>query len=53
VVKQKTAQELWDYDKNKIDLLKEYDYNLEVVWESDYKKDNTIINKLIKKYDTR
>jgi G:T-mismatch repair DNA endonuclease (very short patch repair protein) len=53
VVKQKTAQELWDYDKNKIDLLKEYDYNLEVVWESDYKKDNTIINKLIKKYDTK
>lgn len=52
-VKQKTAQELWDYDKKKIDLIKHYGYNLEVVWESDYKKDNTIINKLIKKYDTK
>lgn len=52
-VKQKTAKELWEYDKNKIDLIKEKGYNLEVVWESDYKSDKTIINKLIKKYDTK
>jgi G:T-mismatch repair DNA endonuclease (very short patch repair protein) len=52
-VKKKTAQQLWEYDKKKIDLLKEYGYNLEVVWESDYKKDNTIIKKLIKKYDAK
>jgi G:T-mismatch repair DNA endonuclease (very short patch repair protein) len=52
-VKQKTAKELWEYDKNKIDLIKEKGYNLEVVWESDYKSDKTIINKIIKKYDTK
>ena len=51
--KQKTAKELWEYDKNKIDLIKEKGYNLEIVWESDLKEDNTIINKLIKKYDAK
>lgn len=50
-VKGKTAKELWEYDKNKIDLIKSYGYNLEIVWESELKEDNTIINKLIKKYD--
>jgi G:T-mismatch repair DNA endonuclease (very short patch repair protein) len=44
-VKQKTAKEMWDYDKNKIDLILENGYNLEVVWESDYNDDKTIINK--------
>ena len=51
--KQKTAKELWEYDKNKIDLIKENGYNLEIVWESDFKDDNTIINKIIKKYDAK
>ena len=51
--KQKTAKELWEYDKNKIDLIKEKGYNLEIVWESDLKEDNTIINKLIKKDDAK
>jgi G:T-mismatch repair DNA endonuclease (very short patch repair protein) len=50
-VKGKTAKELWEYDKNKIDLIRSYGYNLEVVWESDLNEDTTIINKLIKKYD--
>jgi len=50
-VKQATAKELWEYDKNKIDLIKKSGYNLEIVWESDLKSDPTIINKLIKKYD--
>ena len=49
--KQKTAKELWEYDKNKIDLIKGKGYNLEIVWESDLKEDNTLINKIIKKYD--
>lgn len=52
-VKQATAKELWEYDKNKIDLIKKSGYNLEIVWESDLKSDPTIINKLIKKYDKR
>ena len=51
--KQKTAKELWEYDKNKIDLIKEKGYNLEIVWESDLKDNNTLINKLIKKYDAK
>ena len=28
--KQKTAKELWEYDKNKIDLIREKGYNLEI-----------------------
>lgn len=52
-VKQKTAQELWDYDKNKIDLIKENGYNLEIVWESDLNKNPQLINQIIKKYETR
>lgn len=51
--KQKTAKELWEYDKNKIDLIREKGYNLEIVWESDLKMDHTLIYKLIKKYDKR
>ena len=50
--KNKTAKEIWDYDKNKLDLALKYNYNSEVIWESDYKKDKNIINKLIKNYDT-
>jgi G:T-mismatch repair DNA endonuclease (very short patch repair protein) len=48
-----TAEQLWEYNKNKIDLIKNKGYNLEVVWESDYKSDKTIINNLIKKYDRK
>jgi G:T-mismatch repair DNA endonuclease (very short patch repair protein) len=50
-VKNMTAKELWDYDKNKIDLVRNKGYNLEVIWESEYKKNQNIINKLIKKYE--
>lgn len=52
-VKGKTAKELWEYDKIKIDLVKGNGYNLEIVWESDLKEDHTLIYKLIKKYDKR
>jgi G:T-mismatch repair DNA endonuclease (very short patch repair protein) len=52
-VKQKTAQELWDYDRNKVDLIIRNGYNLEVVWESQLKKNPKLINQIIKKYDTR
>jgi len=40
-------------NKNKIDLIKEKGYNLEIVWESDLKEDHKLINKLIKKYDAK
>jgi G:T-mismatch repair DNA endonuclease (very short patch repair protein) len=52
-VKGVTAEKLWEYDKNKVDIILNNGYNLEVVWESDYKLDKTIINKLIKKYDAK
>lgn len=45
-----TAQQIWDYDKNKIDLIKKYGYNLEVIWESELKNDNKKINQIIEKY---
>lgn len=48
--KSKTAKEIWEYYKNKLDLVKKYNYNCIVIWESDYKKDKTIINKLIKQH---
>jgi G:T-mismatch repair DNA endonuclease (very short patch repair protein) len=51
--KQKTAKELWEYDKTKVDLIIKNGYILEIVWESDLKEDNTLINKLIKKYDEK
>lgn len=44
------AKEIWDYDNNKIDLIKNYGYNLEVIWESDFKNDNKLINQIIEKY---
>jgi|694.fasta_scaffold138646_1 hypothetical protein len=52
-VKGMTAEKLWEYDRNKVDIILNNGYNLEVVWESDYISDRTIINKLIKKYDTK
>jgi len=51
--KGKFAWELWDYDKNKIDLIKSYGYNLEVVWEGDLKLNNKLINIILQKYVTK
>jgi len=53
VKKGKTAKELWEYDKIKLELAKNLGYNLEVIWESDYKSDSNIINQILTKYDTR
>ncbi len=44
------AKEIWEYDSKKIDLIKKYGYNLEVIWETEYKNDNKLINKIIEKY---
>jgi len=52
-VKQKKAKELWDYDKDKIDLIIKNGYNLEVVWELELKENPKLIKQIIKKYDTR
>lgn len=45
------AWEIWDYDKSKVDLIKSYNYNLEVIWETDFKSNKDIIKNLIKKYE--
>ena len=45
-----TAKQIWEYDSQKIDLIKKYGYNLEVIWESELKNDNKLINKIIEKY---
>ena len=47
--KKKTSSQIWNEDKIRIDNIKNYGYNLEVVWESDYKGQTTIQN-IIKKY---
>lgn len=46
------AEEIWDYDSKKVDLILSYGYNLEVVWEKELKHDNDKIIKIITKYDT-
>jgi hypothetical protein len=53
VKKNKTAKEIWEYDKNKLYLAKNNGYNCEVIWESDYKKNKNIIIELIKIYENK
>lgn len=53
VKKRKTAKELWEYDQLKLELAKNLGYNLEVIWESDYKKNKNIINQILTEYETR
>ena len=38
-VKQKTAQEIWEYDKNKLECANFYGYDVLYVWEYDYNND--------------
>ena len=51
--KGKFAWELWDYDKKKLELIKSYGYNLEVVWEGDLKLNNKLIEIIIENYVTK
>jgi len=50
--KNKYAWELWDYDKKKLDLVKSYGYNLEVIWENELKSNNDKLILIINKYAT-
>lgn len=45
-----TAKEIWEHDKRKLDLLKKNNYNIIIVWESDYNKDRQKNNRKFKKY---
>lgn len=47
------AEQIWKYDKTKVDLIKSLGYNLEVIWESDLKYNNDKILKILDKYDTK
>jgi G:T-mismatch repair DNA endonuclease (very short patch repair protein) len=49
--KNKTAKEIWEYDKNKLYLAKKYDYNCIVIWETDYKKNKNIIKEIFNNYE--
>ena len=49
----KFAWELWEYDNNKLEFIKNNGYNLEVIWEKDLKNNNKLIETIISKYDTK
>jgi len=49
--KQQFAKDIWEYDRKKLELVRSYGYNLEVVWETDLKHDNNLIKKIINIYD--
>jgi phage FluMu protein Com len=51
--KGKYAKDIWEYDNNKLELIRSYGYNLEIVWESELKSDPNIIKKIINKYDSK
>lgn len=48
-----TAKEIWDYDTSKLELIKSYGYNLEVIWESELKLNKERLLNIIKKYDSK
>ena len=51
--KNKFAWELWKYDKSKLDLIKSCGYNVEVIWEKQFRNNEQIIENIISKYDTK
>lgn len=50
--KKKTAKDIWEEDKIRIDKIKKYGYNLEVIWESDF-NDLSHLKKIITKYERK
>lgn len=46
----KTAIEIWDYDKNKIQQLNDYGYQVLIIWEYDYTHDTNNVIQLAKKF---
>ena len=51
--KNKFAWELWEYDKSKLDLIESCGYNVEVIWEREFRDNQSIIEEIISKYDTK
>ena len=50
IKKNQTAKEIWEYDRKKLELIKSYGYNLEVIWEIDFKNNNKLLLSIIEKY---
>ena len=50
--KKKTANEIWGEDNTRIDNIKKYGYNLEVIWEYDLDNLNNLKN-ILKKYERK
>jgi len=50
-IKSKTAKEIWVYDKIKVDFIKNENYNIEILWEKDYKLNPKIIKNILIKYE--
>ena len=50
--KKKTAKDIWEEDEIRIDNIKKYGYNLEVIWESDF-NDLSHLKKIINKYERK
>ena len=51
--KNQFAWELWEYDKSKLDLIESCGYNVEVIWEREFRDNQSIIEEIISKYDTK
>jgi len=52
--KNKSAKEIWEYDKDKLYLGKKNGYHCEVIWETDYKQNGImIIKEIINRYDSK
>jgi hypothetical protein len=49
-IKKKTSKEIWEQDEIRVDIIKNYGYNLEVIWEYDSKNPDNIKN-ILKKYE--
>ncbi len=49
--KNKTAKEIWEYDKHKLYLAEKNGYNTLTIWESDYKNNKNIILEKLNNYD--
>jgi G:T-mismatch repair DNA endonuclease (very short patch repair protein) len=50
--KKKTAKEIWVEDSLRVDNIKKYGYNLEVIWECDLYKPNNL-KTILKKYERK
>lgn len=49
-VKKKNAQEIWDYDKRKIEIIKKHGFEVLVIWEYDYVNNHDEILKKAKEF---